>query len=174
MDFKKYGKKHFNINYVENNDLKENYYDVIICHHVLEHIEQPIDFISNLRNSLVNNGLLVLHIPHQQPLTFKIRNWLYKSFYGSTETFCTLYSNIHISGFTHQSLKQFIEKQNFETIFIKSCGMWSKYYDPFFFMDMLKSKNYSGIIKKTIRHSVDNIGNNFELGAWIVGYFIKT
>lgn len=170
---KTYGRKHFDVDYVEFDNLKDDFYDVIICHHVLEHIDQPIEFLNILRRSLSKDGLLIIHVPHQQPLTFLIRNLINRYVYSSDETFCTLYSNIHITGFTPTSLGNFIENQNFNTVFIKSRSMWSKYYDPFFFGDMVRSHNYLLILKRTIRHLAENAGNIINYGDWVIGYFRK-
>ena len=50
--------------------------DVIICHHVLEHIEFPQTFLRALRTKLRVGGLLVVHVPNQEPLSFYLRNKL--------------------------------------------------------------------------------------------------
>lgn len=38
--------------------------DVIWCHHVLEHIEAPVDFLRTIRRSLAPNGWLWLAVPN--------------------------------------------------------------------------------------------------------------
>ena len=50
--------------------------DAISCHHVLEHIEEPAGFLAKVRAKLTDDGILVVHVPHQEPLTCLLRTAL--------------------------------------------------------------------------------------------------
>lgn len=40
--------------------------DVVICHHVLEHVPQPLDALIAMRRALKPGGLLLLVVPHER------------------------------------------------------------------------------------------------------------
>jgi SAM-dependent methyltransferase len=81
------GEQQFSVAYTELDEVSDGSLDVITCHHVLEHIEWPAKFVQTLRTKLRPGGLLVLHVPHQQPLSFLLRE---KSMKRQPDTFCTL------------------------------------------------------------------------------------
>ena len=39
--------------------------DVVICHHVLEHVANPTEMLREARRVLKANGLLILHVPYE-------------------------------------------------------------------------------------------------------------
>ena len=43
------------------NNLKENYYDVLVNTDILEHVDKPIELIANYNKSLKKNGILISH-----------------------------------------------------------------------------------------------------------------
>lgn len=44
---------------------KEDYYDIILCSHVLEHVKYPVDLLNKLSTYLNTNGILIIVIPHE-------------------------------------------------------------------------------------------------------------
>src|SRR5215468_7475556 len=66
----RHGTKQFGVTYRSLDEVNEESVDALTCHHVLEHVENPDRFLETLRRKLKFGGLLVLHVPHQQPLTF--------------------------------------------------------------------------------------------------------
>src|SRR5262249_28649038 len=106
------GSSRLGVRYVELDEVAEASIDILTCHHVLEHIEWPQDFLSKLRGKMRNNGLFVLHVPNQQPLSFLLRQALR----GGGDTPSSLYYPIHINGFTCRSLVRTVERQKFKAI----------------------------------------------------------
>lgn len=45
--------------------LKDNFFDVIISHHVLEHTERPLDEIKILKKKLKEGGKIIFIVPHE-------------------------------------------------------------------------------------------------------------
>jgi 2-polyprenyl-3-methyl-5-hydroxy-6-metoxy-1,4-benzoquinol methylase len=41
-----------------------NYFDCVMCSHVLEHMHQPIEFLGAITNSLKQGGMLILSLPN--------------------------------------------------------------------------------------------------------------
>ena len=132
-----HGRQHFQVEYTSLDRIAEASVDAITCHHVLEHLAHPREFLETIRRKLVPGGLVVIHVPHQQPLTFWLRDRLARYLCPDRDTRCCLYGSIHISGFTRGSLRNAVERVGLKTHFTRVTGMWSKYYDPFFTMKAL-------------------------------------
>lgn len=52
-----------NVVFKKKGELKTNSYDIILCHHVLEHIELPIKFIKENLNFLKKDGKMIFYLP---------------------------------------------------------------------------------------------------------------
>jgi SAM-dependent methyltransferase len=54
------------------NDLLPHSMDVIICHHVLEHVENPADTLRQLKTALKPTGRLLLNVPYETERKFRV------------------------------------------------------------------------------------------------------
>ncbi len=116
----------------------------------------------------------MLHVPHQQPLTLAIRQWLEKFAPESlSDTHCSLYGDIHISGFTIRSLRLLLESSGYDAYFVRTAGLWSRFYDPFFLRTLFRNRAWAAIARKTARGVIDNAGTAVGLGDWVIGYFVR-
>jgi SAM-dependent methyltransferase len=170
---KRFGRKHFGVCYKGLEEIENNSADVVVCHHVLEHIINPIAFLKEVKEKLKKKGLLVIHVPCVQSFTFKVKDFIARVLNKNRDRVCNLYGNEHISGFTKESLKIFITRQGFGVHFVRGAGMWSQFYDPFFWKNYLRDKKWGAMIKKFIKHVIENIGGVFGSESWVVGYFYK-
>ena len=63
------------------NKLKDNYYNIILCSHVLEHLTNPYDIVLMLKRKLKSNGVLIIILPQEfnknVPLEFDSDRHLY-------------------------------------------------------------------------------------------------
>lgn len=164
------GVRAFGVRYAELEDLTTESFDVICAHHVLEHLPNPRGFMDRVGSLLRPEGLLVVHVPHVEPLTYAIRNFFRPK---RKEKITDLYGNIHISGFTPGSLESFICRYGFITADLHTVGMWSRFYDPFFLANYLHLSAMPSLVKKTLRHTIEWAGVPFSRGHWIVGIFRK-
>ena len=167
------GEQQFSVTYTQLTDVDDESLDVITCHHVLEHVEWPTEFLGTLRRKMKAEGLLVLHVPNQQPLSFWLRE---KVLGGRADTFCTMYYPIHINGFTSQSLAYTVERAAFRVVSLSNASMWSMHYDPFFLANYFRSKrSHTRSALKVAQHAarcaVDVMGNSFGRGDWVIGHF---
>ena len=105
-----HGRQHFRVEYTSLDRIAEASVDAITCHHVLEHLAHPREFLETIRRKLVPGGLVVIHVPHPQPLTFWLRDRLTRDLCPDRDTPCCLYGSIHISGFTRGSLRNAVER----------------------------------------------------------------
>ena len=168
------GRQFLNVEYVQLDDVIDESFDVITCYHVLEHIESPDGFIKKVYSKLKPNGVVAVHVPHREPLSFSIRNVITSWQNQQTEKLCQLYVPEHISGFTRESLANAFELFGFQPLLIRTSAMWGTYCDPFFLRGYLKEKKYVGIVKHTLRCLVDNVGVLVGQGDWVVGHFRKS
>jgi 2-polyprenyl-3-methyl-5-hydroxy-6-metoxy-1,4-benzoquinol methylase len=62
-------------------------FDILILHHILEHIENPLSFLRGLKSHLKYNGLLVLSVPNAMALSrqLAVNMGLLESVYSLTE-----------------------------------------------------------------------------------------
>jgi SAM-dependent methyltransferase len=169
----RYGKQKFGVVYREYDDFLDKSIDVVVCHHVFEHLIDPMSFLEKTLKKLNTNGLLVVHVPHQQPLSFLMKAGIRRLFRRKSDSHCALYGNEHVSGFTMKSLQAVVESAGYGTHFVKSADLWTKYYDPFFLRSYIQQHNYAGMTKSFIRHSIDSVGIPSGCGDWIIGYFFN-
>jgi 2-polyprenyl-3-methyl-5-hydroxy-6-metoxy-1,4-benzoquinol methylase len=166
------GTEHLGVTYTQPADIADNSVDVVTCHHVLEHVEWPQHFLSVIHQKLNDGGLLVIHVPNLQPLSFFIRDLLQSS---ADDTHCSLYYPEHINGFTSASLVRTVENQKFKLIQIENASMWSVHYDPFFLANYYRNCSVLRASYKVVRHAarctIDNLGNLFNRGDWLVAHF---
>ena len=91
------------INQVNDLDFK---FDSIFLFHVFEHLENPIEVLTQLQSKLKKNGNLIIEVPHANNLLLK--KLAIKSFINFT-----LWSE-HLILHTKKSLKCFLEKAGFK------------------------------------------------------------
>lgn len=88
------------------NAIPENHFDVIICHHVLEHVDNPLQTLATIKSFLKPNGKLVCHIPYREKdtwqKTFNPNNKNQHLYAWNLQTFCMLLTK---AGFGIQSHK---------------------------------------------------------------------
>lgn len=161
------GRKFLGVKYKELKETPLGVFDVVCCFHVLEHMFEPALFLQSVRSRMHSGSLLVVHVPYQEPLSYWIRNRLFRS----NMKLCALYAPEHLSGFTVESLRKGVERFGFRMQSGRTVAMWSMYYDPFFIRNYITSRNWKGIVKHGIRHVIENVGAFLDRGDWIVAYF---
>lgn len=78
----------------DKNQIPTNYFDKIICHHVLEHVENPIEILSEIKTYLNKNGSLVCYVPYREKdkwgKTFNSKDKNQHLYSWNIQTFCML------------------------------------------------------------------------------------
>ncbi len=166
------GRRFLGVKYVRLEEVPSATADVITCHHVLEHVDSPLELVTLLRDKLFVGGVIAVHVPHRECLSFQIRNKL-GVVPTKGERLCALYAPEHLTGFTPQSLEALFARTGFTTLKLRTASMWSSYYDPFFIRNYIRRGDYSGILKHAVRSSIDCFGVALNRGEWIVGHFRK-
>lgn len=142
------GKEKFNIDanppsYI--NNFENNYFDCITLWHVLEHVHQLSDTITNLHKILKPDGVLIIAVPNHESFDAKY----YERYWAGWDI------PIHLWHFSSKSMQDLMIKHNFEVTKMKTMP-----FDPFY-VSLLSEKyqKNSGI-------------TGFFIGFWsmILGY----
>ena len=90
--------------------LPQNYFDVVILNHTLEHLKDPVSVLKKVKEVLKKDGIVFVDVPNFGSLSSKIfgRYWRY------------LTPEEHLFHFTKESLGKVMEKAGFNVIHQKS------------------------------------------------------
>ncbi|GAA4816811.1 class I SAM-dependent methyltransferase [Litoribaculum gwangyangense] len=109
--------------------LPNNYFDVIYCNDVLEHLVDPYWVLSILKNKLSENGKIISSLPNVRFYKSFIKVLLYKNWeyedYG-------IMDRTHLRFFTKKSIKKMYEDLGFEIVTHKGINK-SKSLKPYLF-----------------------------------------
>lgn len=104
---------------LSNISLPENFYDVVVIHHVLEHVNDLFGTLYTINRILKLNGVIFIGVPNLQNMGYKINRTL--SF--MTFNIPDIVDGIeHTFGFTPKTLDNCLRKSGFETKSIKTFG----------------------------------------------------
>lgn len=95
-------------------NLREDYFDIILCNHVLEHIERDYDVLINLYTTLKSGGLLILGTPNEGA-------WLWQLNYKVIQP-DIMKSTDHFHFYTAKKLKGLLMEKGFSVKEIKFMG----------------------------------------------------
>ena len=90
----------------ESAHLPPNEYDVVTMWHVMEHCHSPLASLSNIRQTLRPQGLLLIEVPNMDPLLFRL--------FGSR--FARLETPLHLYHFVAATLRRCLAKTGFRCI----------------------------------------------------------
>jgi ubiquinone/menaquinone biosynthesis C-methylase UbiE len=111
-------KQGFNVDFGDlNRDLEfsENSFDAISCFHVLEHLTNPQNALSELYRVLKKKGILVIMVPY-----FSFRNFYNDYTHVRPYTSVSLFKILEDSGFSHIQIKKgpLLESQFINALFL--------------------------------------------------------
>ena len=113
----------------ENINIKKNSIDIIICHHVIEHVDKPEVFIKSIKDSLKKNGILILATPDFDSAMARRFGLKYRMFHDKT----------HVNFFTNESMHRFLRDYKFSII---------KVFYPFFETEYFNKANLMRLFDK--------------------------
>lgn len=147
-----FAKNKLKLNVINSDNLdafQDNFFDVIMVNHVLEHIENPLLILKQIKKKLNINGILFIGVPNINGiyLRFQKENWP------------SLQPSTHIFQFTPKTIKLLLKKVSFKPI--KFITINRKYNYKFKFLNFLLNKGVNLIIEK------------FKLGEAMVLIFKK-
>jgi 2-polyprenyl-3-methyl-5-hydroxy-6-metoxy-1,4-benzoquinol methylase len=139
----------------EQAELKNQKFDVITMHHVLEHIEKPHEILNQLPNYLNADGIIYLEVPNTDSFTVKLidiyfrirgKNW--------SSRLSPLHPPFHKYGYTPKSLRIILEKNGFTIVKMETFSIFSRSF---------RNKESGNIISKAVKRlaikCLDSLGN---------------
>jgi len=102
-------------------DLDLGMYDVITCYHVLEHVLNPNEFITNIKNHLTDDGILHMILPNEGGFTSQIKSAMSRLKLKG-KPFKHLSPGHHLYFYEPATLKKILEKHGFHIVYLKSRG----------------------------------------------------
>ena len=96
-------------------DFDDNYFDLIICNHVLEHIQDDLLAMSELNRVLKQNGLAILQIPYSEKIYKSIEDYSVTDPIQMEEKFG---QDDHVRIYSLNDFKDRLTISNFRTEFI--------------------------------------------------------
>ena len=92
--------------FIENLDIPKASFDVITSHHVLEHIEDPISFLTELKKLLAPGGHICIEVPNIQDILM--------TEYKIDEFTDFWFRDVHLFNFSPKTLNAMMEKVGFK------------------------------------------------------------
>jgi SAM-dependent methyltransferase len=140
-------------------ELENKKYDAITMHHVLEHVEEPVQLINNIKKYLNKEGVLFIEVPNCNSylsmfadLVYKIKglNW--------SSRVSPLHAPFHKFGYTPKSLQYLLEKNGYIILSYKTFSGKDRF-----------SFSKAGFVYKIISmvSSITNLFGNRELLCFI-------
>jgi len=87
------------------NNFRKDYFDIVLCNHVLEHIERDLDALSAIYTILKPGGLLILGTPNEGAFTWQLNYRVVQPY--------IMERTDHVHFYTASRLKKLVEKAGF-------------------------------------------------------------
>lgn len=150
---------------VEECDLPNEEFDVVILAAVLEHLYQPDAIMKKLSASMVKGGLLFVDVPNEKGLFFRVGN-AYQKIRGRDwcVNLAPTFSPFHVFGFGPRSLKKLLKKYGLEP------RRWTVYGGT----SLVPARGgIAGAIERAGAKVVTAISNVGEMGTYIETWAVK-
>ncbi len=140
--------------------IKNNFYDVITMHSVLEHIPNPHEYVAQVHRKLKKNGIYVVSVPSVDSVEYYIYKLLYKNFPG--------FIREHIFYYTPYSFKLLLETNGFTIL-----KLTSRHYSTLSLPPRRPLIGWLTFFPKLFLEYTD-IGGNFKKGNILYAYAKKS
>lgn len=90
-------------------------YDIVVMNHVLEHVNNPIDFLQGVQYRMSDNGLLHLIVPNVACWEAALRGWV-------------SYEPYHLIYFTESTIRKVVTKAGFKVIKVTTSESFSGWF----------------------------------------------
>lgn len=155
-------KRKFNLNLltgeINNLKLKNNYFDVITLHSVLEHLRDPDQVIVICFKKLKPGGLLVFSVPNLNSFEFYLSRFLYQSYPG--------YIFEHLHYFTPIGIRRLLKRHNFTEL-----QLTSRHYSPIESLSWKPYRLLTNLAKRILEYT--DLGGSLCFGNLIYVYAQK-
>ena len=162
----------------EFNKIPDNSFSVVRLSHILEHVSNPLEFLSSAISKLRPGGVSISIVPNVNPFSYSAVTLIRKLTTKSNRITAPMAPGHHILGFNKISLTKLYEEASMQPLKIFNISMGSQTYYPFFYDGLMTRQKITDFDLKTLLKYwlplfVDNIANRFGGGQWVIGYFKK-
>jgi 2-polyprenyl-3-methyl-5-hydroxy-6-metoxy-1,4-benzoquinol methylase len=100
------------------NNLKENSFDIVVSSQILEHFENPLELITEIRRILKKDGILILAVPYDTFFSLWRPLFFIRCFIDGTIKRSKYYlkKGGHVQKFSPKTLKKLLQKNNFQVL----------------------------------------------------------
>ena len=147
-----FAKNKLKLNVINSDNLdiyEDNFFDVIVVNHVLEHIENPLLILKQIKEKLNINGILFIGVPNINGLYPKMQK----------ENWSSLQPSTHIYQFIPKTLKLLLGKVGFKHIKLYTINRHFKY--QFKILNLILNRFLTPVLEK------------LKLGEAMISIFIK-
>ena len=102
-------------------NIPNNYFDLIICNDVIEHMTDHVAFLLNIKQKLAANGSLVISIPNVRYMT-NLNHLLFAKDWRYTDA--GILDRTHLRFFTKKSLTQTLDETSWKVVKIKGINRY--------------------------------------------------
>ena len=104
-----------------NSKLPSEFFDIVYLDSVLEHVYNPMEYLTEIKRILKKGGILYLGVPNEDSLFNDVRKILYKlTRKNITEKIKPFQSPYHINGFNKVSLKFALDKAGLNIVKLRN------------------------------------------------------
>jgi 2-polyprenyl-3-methyl-5-hydroxy-6-metoxy-1,4-benzoquinol methylase len=93
---------------------EENTFDVVTMWHVLEHVQNPMSYLSEIRKILKPEGLFILAVPNVENRVFQIAYRFIKG--RKMKLFTRREKEIHLYHFSSKTVKDYLKRAGFDCV----------------------------------------------------------
>jgi 2-polyprenyl-3-methyl-5-hydroxy-6-metoxy-1,4-benzoquinol methylase len=104
-------------------------FDLVKASQVLEHVLDPVEFLSAISQSQPAGGYLIIESPNNQATFWRFKNRARKSF-DRLNYYNSLKLKEHLWGYTKKSLPLLLQKVGYRTIFVQDYAAGNAIFEP--------------------------------------------
>ena len=158
--------------------ISDESFSVVRLSHILEHVPNPLEFLSSAISKLRPGGISISIAPNANSFSYSAITLLRKLATKSNRITAPMSPGHHILGFNRLSLSKLYEAVSMQPLKVFNISMGSQTFYPFFYDGLMTQQkitdfNLKTLLKYWLPTFVDNVGNGFGGGQWVVGYFKK-
>lgn len=150
---------------IEDSQIPDGEYDVVILAAVLEHLYNPDEIIRKVSRTLKVGGIVFVDVPNEAGLYFRVGN-AYQKMRGRnwSVNLAPTFAPFHVFGFSPQALRKLLNKHN---LFPE---VWNVYGGT----SLVSSRGgLLGVVESAASKVVTQISNLGEMGTYIETWAIK-
>lgn len=148
---------------LEQTNFPDGYFHAIRLRHILEHQEDPSEFLKRIWYLLKDNGIVIIDVPNANGIYYWLKSLL--AHLSGNPAYCLLLSRYtHLYAFSIKTLYKMMNKIGFKVLNVTTVARRAKSYFPLPEPQVLKDK---------VINLLDWVGGFINMGSVIVMYVQK-